>query len=208
MPYPTGRPRSSRSRRARAAVAAALACVAAVAVAGTAAGDVIFDKSPPTTGVDRTYIPLLALHSGLGLNVPEATTTPGTPIIQWSGGMTSMNGQWEILYAKGTPYIFEYSIRNRWSRQCLTVDSKQPGPVVQRPCDGRPSQVWTFTYSQSLSNYATVTNAWSGLDLNISGGSKELGAQLIQWYHSPDAPNALFRTKHTKIGVDAVEVTE
>lgn len=209
MQHLTRRPRSSRSRRARAAFTAGLACVAALAVAGTAAGDIIFDQSAPTTGVKRIYIPLLALHSGLGLNVPEASTAPGTPIIQWSGGMTSMNGQWEILYAKGTPYIFEYSIRNRWSRQCLTVDSKQPGPVVQRPCDGRPSQVWTFASSPSLSNYATVTNTWSGLDLNISGGSKDLGAQLIQWYHSPTAPNALFRRPtYTTDGVDVLHVVE
>ena len=207
MHYPPRRLRSSRSRRARAAFAAALACVAAVAVAGTAAGDIIFDESPPTTGVKRTYLPLLALHSGLGLNVPDASTAPGTPIIQWSHGMTSMNGQWELLGVKATP-VLDFAIRNRWSRQCLTVDSKQPGPVVQRPCDGRPSQAWKIERSQPGNYYATITNTWSELDLNISGGSTDLGAQLIQWYHSPNASNALFRTTWTKNGVDAVQVVE
>ena len=208
MHHLTRRPRSSRSRRARAAFSAALACVAALAVAGTAAGDIISTLWSPKTGVPRTYIPLQALHSGLGLNVPEASTAPGTPIIQWSDGMKSLNGQWQLLPAAATADPGDISIRNRWSRQCLTVDSKQPGPVVQRPCDGRQSQAWKDTYSQPGNQYATITNAWSGLDLNISGGSKELGAQLIQWYHSPNAPNALFRTKFGQQGVDSLTVTE
>jgi hypothetical protein len=65
---------------------------------------------------------------------------------------------------------------------------------VQRPCDGRQSQGWTFTKWQPGTDYETITNAWSGLDLNISGGPRP--SQLIQWYHSPNAPNALFKTKY------------
>ena len=150
----------------------------------------------------------MALHSGLGLNVPEASTAPGTPIIQWSDGMTSMNGQWEMLPADATPDLSDVSFRNRWSRQCLTVDSKQPAPVVQRPCDGRQSQAWNASYSQPDNKYATITNTWSGLDLNISGGSTAMGAQLIQWYHSPNASHALFKTTGLIDGVDILHVTE
>src|SRR5262245_39972927 len=158
MQHLTRRPWSSRSRRARAAFTAALACVAALAVTGTATGNIFSAWWTPKTGIPHNYIPLVALHSGLGLNVPEASTAPGTPIIQWSDGMTSMNGQWEMLPADATPDLSDVSFRNRWSRQCLTVDTKQPAPVVQRPCDGRQSQAWTVTYNHPGDKYSTITN--------------------------------------------------
>ena len=190
-------------RITRRAIVVAFACVAALALGGTAGADIIFSKSPPRTGHERIYMTLRALHSGLGLNVPDASTAPGTPIIQWSDGMTAMNGQWEFLRANPATYVVQ--IRNRWSRQCLTVDSKQPGPVVQRPCDGRASQGWSYEYQQGW--YSTITNEWSGLDLNVSGASTALGAEVIQWYHSPSSPNALFKTTWS-FGYDALKVVE
>src|SRR5690349_2881059 len=97
-------------------VVAAIASVAALAVGGNAIADVIFDNSPPVAGQKRLYRVITAKHSGLNLNVPEASTKSGTQIIQWSGA-NFMNGQWEILPATG---VF-VTIRNRWSRQCLDV---------------------------------------------------------------------------------------
>jgi hypothetical protein len=181
-------------------VAAALASVVGMALGGTAVADVIFGGSPPVAGKHRFYQTMTAKHSGLNLNVPDASTKNGSPIIQWSdttvnGDSKSMNGQWEFLWRQGMGN--GVSIRNRWSRQCLDVDSVNPGPVLQRPCDGTVSQEWIVNNAQQSGDpiYRNYRNAWSGLDLNISGGSTELGGQLIQWPHVQGAPNALFKTK-------------
>jgi hypothetical protein len=184
----TRRPSSARGRR-RALFAAALGLVVASAIAGPAAADVIFDQSPPHAGTTRYYQIIKAKHSGLNLNVPEASTKNGTQIIQWDGS-TFMNGQWEFVANNSGMYI-----RNRWSRQCLDVTSTVAGtPVVQRPCDGTISQRWTYNTEQQAGDpvYRNFKNSWSGLDLNVEGGSKEYGAKLIQWHHVHGAPNAMF----------------
>jgi hypothetical protein len=180
-----------RISRKRSAVTAALACVAATAVGGTAMADVIFDFSPPFSGTKRYYELVTVKHSGLRLNVPDASTKNGTQIIQWNGA--PMNGQWETLNPPGVSGRF--AIRNRWSRQCLDVDSLAQGaPVVQRPCDGSVSQQWKTNSEQEAGDrfYRNLTNQWSGLDLNVDGGSTALGAKLIQWPRVKGAPNALF----------------
>jgi Ricin-type beta-trefoil lectin domain-like len=182
--------RLSRIRGRRAAIGAAVACTAALAAGGTAAADIIFDFSPPTDGTTRYYQTIQAKHSGLYLNVPEASTANGTQIIQWNG-KHFMNGQWEWVYGPGD----HLGLRNRWSRQCLDVDSKTDGaPVVQRPCDGSISQSWTYNSGQQSGdeNYRNITNAWSKLDLNIAGASTALGAKLVQYHHVQGAPNAMF----------------
>jgi hypothetical protein len=182
-------PSQPSTRRRRALLGAAVGCVAAIAAAGPAAADVIFDLSPPFAGTTRYYQIIKAKHSGLNLNVPEASTKNGTQIIQWDGS-TFMNGQWEFV-AKDNGM----SIRNRWSRQCLDVTSTAAGtPVVQRPCDGTVSQRWTYNTAQQAGDpvYRNFKNSWSGLDLNVEGGSKEYGAKLIQWPHVQGAPNAMF----------------
>jgi alpha-L-fucosidase 2 len=177
----------------RTLVAAVVACFAALAFGGTAVADVIFDSSPPVSGTKRYYHLFTAKHSGLHLNVPEASTKNGTQIIQWDG-TTFMNGQWELHNPPGVSGRF--SIRNRWSRQCLDVGSKDQGaPIVQQPCDGSPSQQWSYNSEQEAGDqfYRNVTNHWSGLDLNVEGGSTALGAKLIQWPRVKGAPNALFK---------------
>jgi hypothetical protein len=178
-------------RGKRSVLTVALACVAATAVGGTAMADVIFDFSPPFSGTKRYYELITAKQSGLRLNVPEASTKNGTQIIQWNGA--PMNGQWETLNPPGVSEGI--SIRNRWSRQCLDVGSTAQGaPVVQRPCDGTVSQRWKTNSEQEAGDpfYRNITNLWSGLDLNVDGGSTALGAKLIQWPRVKGAPNALF----------------
>ena len=195
MRYITRRPSPSprRIRGRWAVLGAAVGVVVALAAGGIAVADVIFDLSPPTHGTKRYYHLITAKHSGLHLNVPEASTKNGTQIIQWDGP-TFMNGQWELLNPPGVGSRF--SIRNRWSRQCLDVDSVTDGaPVVQRPCDGTISQQWTTNSEQEAGdpNYRNITNHWSGHDLNIEGASTAYGAKLMQFHRVYGAPNALFR---------------
>jgi hypothetical protein len=165
---------------------AILACAAALIVAGTAVADVWGD-SGPYTGKQRYYQVLTAKHSGLNLNVPEASTKNGTQIIQWKSP-GAMNEQWE--------FVSTGAIRNRWSRQCLAVDSVAQGaPVVQRPCDGSLAQSWTkVSYNDDGAgyDYFNIRNDWSKLVMNVSGGSGQYGAKLIQWPHVAMSPNAMF----------------
>jgi Ricin-type beta-trefoil lectin domain-like len=177
-------------RSRRALVGLALASAAALAAGGTAAADYIDPTSPPFEGTTRIYRVIEAKHSGLVLNVPDASTVNGSTVIQWSRP-DAMNSQWELLVAPGDRKF----IRNRWSRQCLHVDSAAPGPVVQRPCDGSAKQRWKLSFPTSPAPNIThhITNEYSGLDLNISGGSGVPGAQLIQYPRVPGAPNTLFK---------------
>lgn len=166
----------------------ALACAATLALGGTAIADAIFNDAPPYAGQSRFYSVITAKHSELNLNVPEASTQNGTQIIQWKQP-GAMNEQWELV-GGASP-----SIRNRWSRQCLTVDSAAQGaPVVQRPCDGSSRQRWTWVWKPDGDDarFANIRNQYSGLDLNVAGGSGAYGAKLIQWVHVPHTPNALF----------------
>jgi Ricin-type beta-trefoil lectin domain-like len=191
-------PSPFRILRARALVAGAVAFAAALAAGGPAAADVIFDFSPPYTGVKRYYMVIEAKHSGLDLNVPEASTKNDTQIIQWNGSKKFMNGQWEMLPAGNGRHTF----RNRWSRQCLDVTSTAAGaPVVQRPCDGTVSQKWRRDALTSTDS--TITNVWSELDLNVEGGSTALGAKLIQWPRT-GGDNAIF----TITGYNELQVVE
>lgn len=182
---------------------AGIACLVIAALGGTAAADVIFGGSPPYQGTKRAYVTILPHHSSRYLNVPEASTVPGTPIIQWDhAGPNAMNSQWEMLPAAGSSDRSRINIRNRSSRQCLSVDSTKPAPVVQRPCDGRQSQIWLVRRVSTgnpapsgignIGDYSTLTNAYSGLDMNLSGASKDAGAELGQWPRTPGAQNAEF----------------
>jgi hypothetical protein len=180
----------SRIRGRRAVAGAAVACAAALAAGGTAAADVIFDGSPPVAGTTRYYQTIQVKHSGLYLNVPAASTKNGEQIIQWSG-THFMNGQWEWVYGPNN----HLGLRNRWSRQCLDVESTSENtPVVQRPCDGSISQAWSYNSEQQSGdpNFRNISNNWSGLDLNIAGASTALGGKLVQYHHVKGAPNAMF----------------
>jgi hypothetical protein len=172
--------------RRKLSLPAVIACAAALTIGGTAVADVWSD-SGPYAGKQRYYQVLTAKHSGLNLNVPEASTKNGTQIIQWKQP-GAMNEQWEFLSTG--------PIRNRWSRQCLTVDSAAQGaPVVQRPCDGGIAQKWVKVTHQDDGgdyNYFNIRNQWSSLEMSVSGGSGQYGAKLVQWPHVPMSPNAMF----------------
>jgi Ricin-type beta-trefoil lectin domain len=169
-------------KRRKLTLPAVLACAAALTVGGTAAADVWLN-SGPYAGTHRYYQVLTAKHSGLNLNVPGASTKNGTQIIQWKSP-GAMNEQWEFVGA---------AIRNRWSRQCLAVDSTAQGaPVVQRPCDGSTSQSWTKYSEGGNYTYFNIRNQWSGQDINVAGASGQYGAKIIPWPHVSMSPNAMF----------------
>jgi Ricin-type beta-trefoil lectin domain-like len=185
-----------RTQSRRALLGLALAGATTLAAGGTAAADYIFAGSPPFQGTPRVYQVIEAKHSKLLLNVPEASTVPGTKVIQWSN-RDAMNSQWEFI--KITPTSIAHVIRNRWSRQCLDGQTQDPGPVVQRPCDGKASQRWLL---EGAGSHRYIKNEHSFLDLNISGGSTALGGELIQYPRSAGAPNTLFKVEAVQFVAD------
>ena len=128
--------------------------------------------------------------------MPEASTANGTQLIQWDSSKGSLNAQWDMIPAgtasNGYP---RYVFRNRWSRQCMDVDSTAVhAPVVQRPCDNTISQKWTReSPAGTTPNYATITNQHSRTGSELIGGDTALGARLQQYHRTPGAGNAEFK---------------
>jgi hypothetical protein len=186
----TRRRSPSRLTRYRTLTGAALAVVIALALGGTAVAEYIDSTSPPAEGNQRYYFTLTAKHSGLNLNVAGASTQNGAEIIQWDGP-SYMNEQWEQLYNGSSQ---GYMFRNRWSRQCITSPSNVEGAViVQRPCEGTSNQLWMPEQPKENGSFWYLRNYANKFDLNIAGGSGELGAKLIQYRHVNAAPNAEFQ---------------
>ncbi|HEY7010333.1 MAG TPA: RICIN domain-containing protein [Jatrophihabitantaceae bacterium] len=102
------------------------------------------------------------------------------PIVQWTwnGGH---NQDWYVL-----PTDSGYAeIVNRNSGQCLTAVGGAGAQVVQYPCYGWTTQQWYLgVYPGQSLNYTghTVTNRWSGLNLDVNGGSTSAGAAIDTWY--------------------------
>jgi cytochrome c len=179
----------TRSRR-RTLAGAALAVVLALALGGSAVAEFIDPTSPPAEGNVRYYQTITAKHSGLNLNVAGASTANGAEIIQWMAP-NHMNEQWEQLLPKGA--TLGYLWRNRWTRQCLTSPNNVEGAViVQRPCEGTPNQLWMPEQPKEGGSFWYLRNYTNKFDLNIAGGSGEMGAKLIQYRHVNAAPNAEF----------------
>jgi hypothetical protein len=105
---------------------------------------------------------------------------PYNPIVQWTwnGGH---NQDWYVL-----PTDSGYAeIVNRNSGQCLSDFGGAGAQVIQYPCYGWTSQQWYLGVypGQSLAYTGhTVTNRWSGLDLDVSGASVSAGAAIDTWY--------------------------
>ncbi len=179
-----------KARGGRIALAAALLC-AAVPFGGTAIADVLFTESPPTTGVKRVYREVVAKHSSAPVHVEGASTANGARVVQW-GRHDAMHGQWERLPVAGQ--VSQYVFRSRWGRQCMDVaaDSTATGAaVVQRPCDGSPSQRWRQFFGP-LAAGSAFQNALSGKYLTVAGASTANGAGLIQWPYVAGAQNQRF----------------
>ena len=67
---------------------------------------------------------------------------------------------------------------------------------MQRPCEDTSNQRWIYNkYNEytGVLGEGSYTNLATNLDLNIAGGSGEMGAKLALYRHVPYAANAIFR---------------
>ena len=110
--------------------------------------------------------------SGMCLNVPDESTDPGTPIIQWPCGSIAPNDLWYWDVDKN-------QFINALSGQCLNVSNASfasGAPVIQWPCDSpRQNDEWFWNGA------GRMINLNSGQCLNVRGASVTRGAAIIQW---------------------------
>lgn len=114
------------------------------------------------------------------LDVYRGGLTNGTKIIQWTfnGGK---NQQWNL--APIQPY---YAIRNVNSGLVMDVkggNSTAGANVIQWPYQGHNNQQWAVVADGTHNGTAVyqIVNLNSGLVLDVYGGQKNAGAQVIQW---------------------------
>jgi hypothetical protein len=158
-----------RRRRGRAAVAAAVATAALAAL-------------PSLAGAQNLQHVAIGTHVSSGnlvLDVSNAATYPGAPVIQWYGNFGT-NQRWNIQDVSGTPYE---EIVNQNSGQCLTTDGTPGHWLYQWPCSAHPGwqQLWKSSLSQGpFATWAGVQSA-DGQYLDVEGNSGQAGAHLITW---------------------------
>ncbi len=112
-----------------------------------------------------------AIGSGECLDVPNVSTSPGTPLQIWgcNGGANQM---WTFTDSHQlTVYSGEY-------RLCLDAHDRETGPgtrVRTWYCNGHSSEQWL------LNPDGTITGAQSGLCLDVARGSTDDGTLLELW---------------------------
>jgi len=120
---------------------------------------------------------LVAQHSGLCIDVLNASTTQGAQVIQFP--CLGDGNQWFGLYPVGGGY---YQIVAQHSRQCLDVfnGSTAAGTnIIQWPCNGEDGQ--RFFMESTGSGYVRFIAKHSGQCLDVYNGNTTAGTHLIQW---------------------------
>ncbi len=165
-------PRGARrlARRLAAVVATALAGVAVAVVPGVANAQQL---NSVAIGTD-------ASANFLVLDVAGASTAQGAGVIQWYGN-GGANQRW-IFVPTGDE---TQEIVNQNSGMCLTTDGVAGDQLYQMRCLNSPLQQWRGTLPRSWSGFlngSTLVNPYSGLGVDVSGGSGNAGTSIIGWY--------------------------
>ncbi|MFB7473302.1 RICIN domain-containing protein [Kitasatospora sp. NPDC056184] len=178
----TARPNAA--RRLSVAVAVALGAAGALVAPASAAGY-------PTPYYTNFESEIKASHSGKCLEIADWRTDDGAPARQWTctGGD---NQKWRFN-ADGT-------IVNLHSGKCLEDPGWNTAPPVQVgqwACHGGLNQQWYWSGRKTDVNPNTLFNLHAGLNVDISGNSKDDGAAAILWHAvgwwpTPDQMNQYF----------------
>lgn len=181
--------------RSRAQLACALAALGSSALlaggvlASPAAAGVL--ASPAAAGRDTTVTGDVATgaNQALRLAVPQASTTKGTGVIDWSIN-DGAEQQW--TFKPTGEALATFQIINKNSNMCLTVDaSRNPGDqVYQWPCSpisgqqGSMSQQWKTGLNvdtKGNDGYYPIQNVYNGMYLDVSGDSFWQGTVVDTW---------------------------
>ena len=145
--------------------------------ASVALGAMVSTASGQTSG----FTPLIASHSGSCLDVSGESLDDGASIIQWPchGGD---NQQWRLEgVADGYSRIV-----SRHSGKCLDVSggsADDGASIIQWQCHGGDNQQWRLEVVADVggATYSRIVSRHSGKCLDVSGGSADDGASIVQW---------------------------
>ena len=127
-----------------------------------------------TCGSQYTYYEIVARHSGKCLDVSEASTLNGAPVIQWTC-IGDTNQQW-LPIPIGDGYL---KFVARHSGKVLGVQSTANGaPVVQLTEAGTAPQQWQIF--DVGGGYLRIMSRQSGRALDVLNASTADGTQVIQ----------------------------
>jgi hypothetical protein len=116
-----------------------------------------------------------ASGDALVLDVSGGSTANGARVIQWYGSFAA-NQRWNFVdQGDGTETIV-----NQNSGKCLTTDGVAGHQLYQFTCAGSPLQKWSGTLDRMQEH--GLTNPYSGLRVDVDGGSRWAGAGIIAWY--------------------------
>ena len=129
-----------------------------------------------TCSSQYTYYEVVGRHSGKCLDVFDASTLSGTPLILWPC-IGDTNQQWLIIPI-GDGY-FKFIARH--SNKVLSVPGGNANgvPVVQSVDNGTAPMQWKIIDTDS--GYLRIMARSSGKALEVSGGVSDDGARIQQW---------------------------
>jgi hypothetical protein len=138
---------------------------------------------------NNVYLSPTSSGNALMLDVSGGSTAWGAPVVQWwfNGGA---NQRWNInRVADGNSQIINVN-----SGQCLTTDLTAGDGLYQFPCvTGAVTQEWNIhgmTTNDSIGRQ--ITNPYSGLRVDVYGGSRAPGATIDAWYDNGGGDNQFF----------------
>ncbi|HYS35239.1 MAG TPA: RICIN domain-containing protein, partial [Pseudonocardiaceae bacterium] len=115
------------------------------------------------------YYKVVNVASGQLLNIPNASTTVGTQLIQWPDD-SSTNAQWRVSGG--------YTLTARSDGQNVDVSGTK---VVQQTASSGTSQQWKLVPEPDASTPYKLVNGVSGGRMDVNGDSTADAATILQW---------------------------
>jgi hypothetical protein len=123
------------------------------------------------------------------LHVAGNSTCDGVAIVQWDcmfdPAAQPPVQRWRKQESSSNPN--EFRLISQFSGKCLDLafaSKDRAAAVVQRTCNGSPSQLWTKIF-QTSDGSSELQNVGSTFVLRVSNGSTERSAAIIQWDSNP-----------------------
>lgn len=110
----------------------------------------------------------------LYLDVAGGSYDNGAGIIQWS-----LSGDNQVFTLQPSGSHFE--LVNRMSGKCVTTNGVAGAQLFQWDCSGAVNQLWDTSLTPSSTLY-NIRSVYSGLYVDVSGGSVSQGAAIDTWY--------------------------
>jgi len=110
----------------------------------------------------------------LYLDVAGGSFDNGAGIVQWS-----LSGDNQVFTLQPSGSHFE--LINRNSGKCMTTNGVAGAQLFQWDCSGAANQLWDTSLTPNGYNY-WIRSVYSGLYVDVSGGSITQGAAIDTWY--------------------------